>query len=156
MLVFVVVQFYVFPAMDKRERLKNSIRAKTLVHGQMLALQSEYEAITQKARLSKNRVAKRQQGFTLFSFLDRLAGETKLKDRIAYMKPSTAVQKNTEIKISRVEMKLQAITAKQLAEYLHRVETSENIIMVARLSISKTGKPEGFIDAVLQVETFEI
>jgi len=122
----------------------------------MLALRSEYEAITQKAHLSKSRFAKRQKGFTLFSFLDRLAGETGLKDDIIYMKPSTSVQKNSPIKLSKVEMKLQAITLKQLAAYLYRVETSENVVTVKRLSISKTGKQKEFIDAVLQVETFEI
>ena len=156
--VFVLVQFYVFPLIDMRKRLKSNIRIKTHMLGQMLALQSEYEAITRKARLSNSRVAKRQKGFTLFSFLDMLAGETKVKDHITYMKPSTSTQKNSPIKISKVEMKLQAITVKQLAAYLHRVETSKNIVTVKRLSISKTGKEkeEGFIDAVLQVETFEI
>ena len=66
--VFVLVQFYVFPLIDNRKRLKSNIRIKTHMLGQMLALQSEYEAITRKARLSKSRVAKRQKGFTLFSF----------------------------------------------------------------------------------------
>jgi len=35
------------------------------------------------------------------------------------------------------------------------VETSKNMVYVKRLSISKTGKLEGFVDAVLQVETVE-
>jgi hypothetical protein len=53
-------------------------------------------------------------------------------------------------------MKLQAVTMKQLAAYIHRVETSNNMVTVKRLSISKKGKQEGFINAVLQVETIEI
>jgi hypothetical protein len=36
------------------------------------------------------------------------------------------------------------------------VETSKNIVRIKKLSISKTGKQEDFIDAVLQVETSEI
>ena len=122
----------------------------------MAALRSEYDAITRKAHLSKSRFAKRQKGFTLFSFLDKLAGETGIKANITYMKPSTSAQKTSPIKLSKVEMKLQTITIKQLAAYMHRVETSESTVSIKRLSISKTGKQEGFIDAVLQVETFEI
>ena len=34
-------------------------------------------------------------------------------------------------------------------------ETSKNMVHIKRLSISKTGKQEGFVDAVLQVETVE-
>jgi general secretion pathway protein M len=71
------------------------------------------------------------------------------------MKPSTTVQKNSSYKISQVEMKLQSITLQQLTAYLHMVETSKNMVNIKRLSISKTGKQEDYINAVLQVETFE-
>jgi general secretion pathway protein M len=71
------------------------------------------------------------------------------------MKPSTTVQKNSPYKVSQVEMKLQGLTLQQLTTYLYMVETSKNMIYVKRLSIVKTGKQEGFIDAVLQVETVE-
>jgi len=36
------------------------------------------------------------------------------------------------------------------------VETSRNMIYINKLSILKTGKEKGFVDAVLQVETSEI
>ena len=71
------------------------------------------------------------------------------------MKPSTTVQKNNSYKISQVEMKFKDLTLEQLTTYLHMVETSKNMVSIERLSISKTGKQEGFIDAVLQVETVE-
>lgn len=72
------------------------------------------------------------------------------------MKPSTSVQKDSPFKISQVEMKLKGLTLEQLISYLYNVETSKNMITIKKLSISKTGKQEGFIDAVLQVETTEI
>jgi len=52
-------------------------------------------------------------------------------------------------------MKLQGLTLQQLTSYVHMVETSKNMVNIKRLSISKTGKQAGFIDAVLQVETAE-
>ena len=72
------------------------------------------------------------------------------------MKPSTSAQKNSPYKISQVEMKLQGITLRQLTTYLHMVELSKNMVYIKKLSILKTGKPKGFVDAVLQVETTEM
>ncbi len=53
-------------------------------------------------------------------------------------------------------MKLQGLSMKQLSPYLYKVETSKNSVFVRRLSITKKGKEEGFIDVILQVETYEI
>jgi len=154
--LFVLIQFIVFPTVDKREHLKRTLQVKTKILEEMIALKSEYDAINKKTDLSKVHFARREKGFTLFSFLDKLTGEAGIKDHITYMKPSTSVQKNSPYKISKVEMKLQGLTLQQLTSYLHMVETSKNMVRIKRLSISKTGKQEGFIDAVLQVETSEI
>ncbi|MGD2030425.1 MAG: type II secretion system protein GspM [Desulfobacterales bacterium] len=153
--LFVVFQFIVFPSLDKRERLNRTLKAKTDILEKMTALQSEYNTLKQRTELSKSRFAKRDAGFTLFSFLDKLSGKAGIKNHVTYMKPSTSVQKNSPFKISQVEMKLQGLTLQQLTSYLHMVETSSNMVNIKRLSISKTGKIENLIDAVLQVETAE-
>ena len=153
--LFVLLQFIIFPSFDKRKGLKRVLRAKTDMLEEMTALKSEYNTIKKRTELSKLRFEKREKGFTLFSFLDKLTGKAGIKNHVIYMKPSTSVQKNSPFKISQVEMKLQGLTLKQLTSYLHMVETSKNMVNIKRLSISKTGKQEGFIDAVLQVETAE-
>ncbi|MBW2556557.1 MAG: hypothetical protein JRE07_06575, partial [Deltaproteobacteria bacterium] len=122
---------------------------------EMIALKSEYSAINQSANLSRMRLENRKKDFTLFSFLDRLTGVAGIKERVTYMKPSTSVQKDSPYKISQVEMKLQSLTLEQLTTYLHMIETSKNMVYIKRLSILKTGKQEGFIDAVIQVEAVE-
>lgn len=153
--LFILIQFVIFPFLDKSERLKRTLQAKTKSLGEIILLKTEYETIKKNFELSKISVATREKGFSLFSFLDTLAGETGIKDQITYMKPSTSAQKNSPYKISLVEMKLQAITLEQLIAYLHRVETSENMVNVKRISITKTTSPEGFINTVLKVETIE-
>jgi general secretion pathway protein M len=52
-------------------------------------------------------------------------------------------------------MKLDNITLEQLAKYLYGVETSKNIVMVKKVSISKQEKKQGLINVILQVETVE-
>jgi general secretion pathway protein M len=154
--IFLIVTFIVEPFLSKTDQLKNSLHDKTVMLEQMRQLQSEYGALTQKTEVSKALFSRRQKGFKLFSFLDQLAGKTGIKDHISYMKPSTKVQKNSLYKISRVEMKLDAITLKQLTAYLYGVETSRNMVDIKRISISKKDKKQGLLTAVLQVETVEI
>ena len=154
-LVFIIIQFIVFPSFDREKRLKRELQAKSEALREMIVLKSDYGEIEKRTHASSVRFANREKGFTLFSFLDRLTGEARIKEYVTYMKPSTTVQKNSPYKVSQVEMKLQGLTLQQLTAYLYMVETSKNMIYVKRLSIVKTGKQEGFIDAVLQVETVE-
>lgn len=153
--LFVLIQFVLLPLFERSERLQRQILVKTDALQKMRALTVEYEAIRKEAEVMKMHFAEREKGFSLFSFLDRLAGEANIKSHITYMKPSTATKKKVPFKTSMVEMKLQAVTMKQLTSYLHMIETSKNAVTLSTVSISRTSKPEGFIDAVLNVETFE-
>lgn len=121
----------------------------------MQILKTEYETLNRQNDLSKINFNRRDRGFTLFSFLDRLSGQAGIKDHITYMKPSTAGSKDNAYKLSQVELKLKAVNLKQLASYLYMIETSKNMIFVKRLSVTQSSKPEGFIDVIMQVETYE-
>ena len=69
------------------------------------------------------------------------------------MKPSTG--KGTgPFKESMVEMKLEAITMKQLVDTLYRVEASGGLIVIKRISITGNKKETGYLDAIFQVLTF--
>ena len=154
--LFLVAIFVVEPFLSGLDQRKRNLQAKAVMLEEMERLQAEYATLTEKAAVSKSRFSQRQRGFTLFSFLERLAGDAGIKDRISYMKPSKKVQKNNRYKISRVEMKLEAITLEQLTKFLYDVETSENMVDINKVAISKTEKTQGLINAVLQVETIEI
>lgn len=151
--LFVILQFVVSPFLSKKDRLQRTVQAKTKTLENILAVKSEYDLVRKKAESMGSWFNKREKNFTLFSFLDELAGKAEIKDHISYMKPSTTIQKNSHYNISMVEMKLQGITLNQLILYVHMVETSKNMVQIKRLSISKTKKQEGFINTVLQVET---
>jgi general secretion pathway protein M len=154
-ILFILIQFVIFPSIDKRRRLKRTIQVKENLLLEMINLKSDYDAVEKRTSLAKVNFENREKDFTLFSFLDSLTGKARIKEYVTYMKPSTTVQKNNSYKISQVEMKFKGLTLEQLTTYLHMVETSKNMVRIERLSISKTGKQEGFVDAVLQVETVE-
>jgi len=154
--LFLIATFIVEPFFSGLDQRKRNLQAKAVMLEEMRRLQSEYGTLTEKAEVSKSRFSQRQKGFTLFSFLDRLAGDAGIKDRISYMKPSKKVQKDSRYKVSQVEMKLEDITLEQLTKFLYGVETSKNMVDINKLAISKTEKTQGLINAVLQVETIEI
>jgi len=154
--VFLIVQFIIAPIISKTEQKKKNLQTKSVMLEQMRQWQAEYEGLTQKANLSQSHFRDRPSGFSLYAFLNRLAAEAQIKDRITNMKPTKKVQKNSPYKLSRVEMKLDAITLEQLTNYLYKVETSKNMVEVKKISISKKDKKQRLISAVLQVETFEL
>jgi general secretion pathway protein M len=154
--VFLVVQFIVEPILNKTEQRRKALQTKAEMLNQMRQWQAEYDTLMQTANLSKSRFSNRQKGFSLYSFLNQLAGSAGIKDRITNMKPTKKVQKNSPYKLSQVEMKLEGVTLEQLTNYLHRVETSNNMADIKKISITKKDKKQGLITAVLQVETVEI
>ena len=154
--LFLVLQFIVFPIVGKRDRLKAEIKNKTVALSEIRKLKAEYEALTQSARGTENQLKQRNRGFTLFSFLDTLAGKSGIKQNIEYMKPSTANLKNSAYALSIVELKMQALSMEQLVNYLHGVENSDQQVWISRMSISKDEKNPGLIGAVMQVETYQL
>lgn len=153
--LFLVLQVIVFPLFEKRSQMRKAIAGKKKTLREMMVMKADYEALKQKSQLSNLRVKKRDPDFTLFSFLDTLAGTAGVKGNISYMKPSTVNQPNSNLKKSLVEMKLQDITVEQMTTLLYGIETSENMVVIKRLSITKKGKEESFISVVMQVETME-
>lgn len=154
--VFLVLQLIVFPFMDRKELQNRRLAVKTKEFKEIQILKAEYDTIRQQADRARRSITQRQGGFTLFSFLDRLAGETGLKDNIAYMKPSTSGVDNSPFKLSIVETKLQSVTMEQLTAYIYRIETSPNMVRLKRLSITRKGKEQAYLDAVLLAEAYQI
>ncbi|MDD3993519.1 MAG: type II secretion system protein GspM [Desulfobacteraceae bacterium] len=151
-----MIELVISPLADRIRRLDRTLAAETDALAEMQRLKARYDRLRSEAASQKERMGRRQAGFTLFSFLDSAAGEAQLKDRIAYMKPSTDPVKDTPYRLSRVEMKIQDVSLPELVAFLHRVETAPEAMTVKRLSITQTGKEEKWIEAVLQVETFEL
>ena len=154
--LFLIAVLIVEPFLSRTAAMRNSLQAKADMLGEMQKLQFEYNAMKQQATVSKSRFQGRQKGFSLYSFMDRLAGESGIKDQITRMKPTVSVQKDSPYKLSRVEMKLEAVTLEQLTNYLYGVETSRNMVNIKKISITKNNKTQGLLTVVLQAETVEL
>ncbi len=153
--LFIIVQLIIMPLVHKRSKLIRNIESKKQSISEMVVLKAQYDEISKNAGKFNTRLGIRPKNFTLFSFLDELAGKAGVKDNIINMKPKTTSQAGSKFKKSVVEMKLQGITTEQLTTFLHGVESSKNMIYVKRVSVSKKGIKDETISVVLQVETIE-
>ncbi len=85
LLAFILIRLVIYPFFSHTERLKRSLEVKSAMLAEMRQLQARYLAINRKSKMSMARFRQRPKDFTLFSFLDRLAGEAGVKDHISYM-----------------------------------------------------------------------
>jgi len=151
--LFIMFQFVLSPFLEAKEKIKRSIQSKEKALKELVSLSSEYGALKKGSVDIKKTLALRSKNFTLFSFLEKQASQSKVKPNIKYMKPSTSTD-NGPYSESSVEMKLENITLKQLVEYLHLVESPENLVRIKRISIKQSkGSPE-YLTALMQLATF--
>lgn len=151
--LFLLIRFVVVPISGQQGRLEQTLADKKEMLQQMIAIQKEAADVNHKLRDAKTGLDGRDKDFTLFSFLDRLAGEAGVKDAITDMKPSMEESENGSYRLSLVEMKLEAVSLENLVSYIHKIETPQSMVFVKRLSISRQEKDIGGVDAVMQVVT---
>ncbi len=152
--LFLLLEFVLLPFFETRRRLQRGIKAKEEGLQEMVALSNTYRARKKAYREIALALSRRNKGFTLFSFLDRAAGEARVKDHVKYMKPSDS-EGTGPYKESMVEMKLENITLTQLVDYLHRIESEKDLVSIKRISIKTNRKSSVYLDAVLQVITLK-
>jgi len=152
--IFFLLQFFVFPFFEKRKRIQRGLRAKEEGLKQVVRLASEFRTYQKGPQSVKQSLAGRKPRFTLFSFLEESGRKVGVKAHIKYMKPSIS-SGTGPYKESMVEMKIEAITLEQLVRYLYRVESANDLVKIKRISISENKKEKGYLDAVMQVITFQ-
>ncbi len=151
--LFLLFRFVLIPLVGQQGRLDQTLAGEKEKLREMLVLQKDVLEADRKMDNTMTGLGRRAANFTLFSFLDRLAGEAGVKDTITYMKPSTEDMETGNNKLSLVEMKLEAVGLESLVDYLYRIETASGMVFVKRLSISRHEKEGGGVDAVMQVVT---
>jgi general secretion pathway protein M len=152
--IFLVFQLLIFPLWDTRQKTLNSIRVNEKVLKEMSVLGAEYSVLKERAAAVQQVLASRPQDFTLFSYLEKKAGEIQLKPNIKYI--NTLKGSVTEVyEESSVEMKLDSMTMKQLTDFLYLAESPKDFVMISKISINKMKESPEYLTATIQVTTFQ-
>ena len=148
LLVFVLLQFVVFPLVDGRAKLNKRLATREKAVAEMRLFQERFQKLSSKSGALVSSLANREPGFSLFSFLEQSAADSDVKEQIAYMKPSETTE-SEQFKQSQVEMKLQAVSLEKLVQFLEQVESPERLVGVDKLTIQDNTKEAGTLDVTL-------
>lgn len=152
--VFIVVQFVLYPLFDQRSRLQKRLVSKEKALSEMQLLQHQFQQLNKQSGSMADMLDQREQGFSLFAFLEKNADESEVKEHITYMKPSES-QEGEQFAQSRVEMKLQGVSLEQLLTFIEKVESPPHLVGIAKVSIQENTKEPGSLDATLVVVSVE-
>lgn len=153
LLLFFVYQLLVSPYIEARSRLQNSVQQRQEDLEQIKKLRQDYLLVKKREGGIRDRLAKRPRDFALFSYVERMAGQAKIKDAIQYMKPSVTTG-DGPLQESLVELKLQETTLEGLVNFLKLVESPDNVVSLRRIAIQESGKTKGYIDVTMQIVTY--
>ncbi|WP_028583027.1 type II secretion system protein GspM [Desulfogranum mediterraneum] len=150
LLLFVLLQLFLFPLLEKRGRLQGAISSREKQLAEMVELEQRYQDFSRKNQSLAKLLEQRDKGFSLFSFVESSAADSGVKGNIAYMKPAE-ISDNELLEQSFVEMKLQAISIVQLVSFLEKIESPRQVVGIRRVSIQENSKAEGTLDVTVQI-----
>jgi general secretion pathway protein M len=121
---------------------------------ELRTMQQEYQR--QKSVVDTiNNQLKKQQNFAIFSRLEEFAGQTGIRNKILYMKPTVSTPSEVYNEES-VEIKMEGVTLDQLVRYLHQVENSPQLLKIKRLEIKPRFDNRQILTATFRVSAFTL
>jgi len=148
----IVFQIFISGGIRRIKTLRRIIAEKENELDQMREMCAEYNKIEEEMRDVSKRLAKRDEDFAIFSFLEQTATDLKIRGNIAYMKPSFS-SLGEDYSESIVEVKLNDVTLNQINKYLFEIEKSGNLLNIKRLDIKTDPQNTEYLDIVFEVST---
>ena len=154
LMLFVLLQFIVFPLLDGRAKLTKRLMVREKAVAEMRLLQAQYQKIGQRTGSLATLLAQRDPEFSLFSFLEEKSAASEVKELIAYMKPSKSTE-HDQFRQSQVEMRLQGVGLAKLVAFLGQVEAPDQLVAIEKIAIQDNSKEEGTLDVTLTVMSID-
>lgn len=154
--VFFGYQLVIAPVFEKRQTLTQVLHQKQTALEEMVLLQQQYTSVSSSFDTRAQALADREKGFSLFAFLDFQAQQSGVKTNVAYMQPFSKEIENASYTIETVKFKLAEVYLKELVDFLHRIESSDNGVAITALSLNKTGTNKEKLDAIIEAQTLMV
>ena len=151
--VFLTVQFFYLPLVDRKQALERILAAEQDAAVQMADLRDRYLAAVRNMDSGQTFLAARPREFTLFSFLDSQAEKSGVKKNIEYMRPFSQDTDDGPYRVSKVRLKLNNLYLTDFIDFLTGVETADSGVVVTSLSLVRTKDPAALLEVVLEAQT---
>jgi general secretion pathway protein M len=149
-----LVQLIIVPYFEARQKVRSAIVAGEKSLRELTTLGAEYGILRQRSEEIRRASERRPPGFTLFSYLEKRAGEAAVKTNIRSLSP-LVLAPTGGYEETAAEMKLDKLTMKQLTDFLYQVESPEEMIRVRRITIAKMKESPEYLSALIQVSTYQ-
>jgi len=154
-LALLLAQFLLFPLLEAKKTVSRAIKSNEKILGEMVLLSAEYRGLKQHGEGIQRALAQRSSDFTLFSHLERVAGEAGVKANIKYINASKGSASGPYEELP-VEIKLEKITLKQLTDFFYILESPQDLIRIKKLVVSKMKENPEYLAAQIQAVTFQL
>lgn len=138
------------PARDRIHTLERVIPEKQAQLRDLQTKSTQYLALRAEFAQAKTRLASPNPDFELLPFLETTIERHELAKHVAKMESDT-LQPQAESAEVVVTIELREISLKQLIDFLSDVETSESVVRIGSLHISKNPKSDTLLDSTVGV-----
>ena len=135
---------------ERRQLLAAQITASERDLAEMASLRDRYARLRADHDAVERTVGAGGADFSLFSYLEGVSREVLTPDRVSAMNPSTRTV-NDDLQQEEVEMRLAAVSLRDLVRLLYRVEKSDLALLVSRLQMKKRFDQPYVFDATVVV-----
>ncbi|MBI5207709.1 MAG: type II secretion system protein M [Candidatus Firestonebacteria bacterium] len=146
LIIFIFYQYILLPLNRKSDEIDVNILARETDLLKMMELKSEYLNIIQKKKKSHENLNNKKEDFAIFSYLEKLAIDAGIKEKIDHMKPITG-KTNKMYEEDSVEVRLKGVSLGSLISFLYNIEHQNNLIKITQIHV----KPREIDTAVLDV-----
>jgi general secretion pathway protein M len=155
-IVFVVAVlawvFILSPLWEAKAKMEKSILSNSRKLAEMVRMDEAFA--DQEAQISRIKtVLSTRRDFTLFSYLEKKAVATRVKGSIRQMN-SMQGTKSASFEESLIDLKLDRLTIRQLAEFLYQVESPDEMIRIKRITIDKMKESPEYVSAQILVASY--
>jgi len=155
-LVLLAVSLWIVrPILGRRNKLAVKIEQSEKRFQELINLERLYQEMQAESGRIESSLSQRSKDFTLFAFLEGLAGRDGIKGQIEFMRPSVK-QLSDKHQEEQVEMRFKGVTLERLIPYLYHIETAPEQVRISRLTIRPQQRNPSQLEVSLVVVTRKV
>ncbi|HLB02588.1 MAG TPA: hypothetical protein VJM77_05595 [Nitrospiria bacterium] len=146
--------FLVSPFVDRLRMLDRLTIQKEKEIVELSQLREQYLILQRKISAVEGRIAKSEEGFSLFSYLEGISVKNQVKDRIVFIRPQPS-QVFGDYREIAVEVKVENVTLAQVVNLLDAIQGSPQFLRIKRAQFKTRYNDPRLLDGTFVVSSYE-
>jgi Tfp pilus assembly protein PilO len=143
-------QVFVRPALSRTKTLKRVVSEKREKLADLLTKSKEYNSLQKQLEQLHKTIANQQKDKKMLSLIEGIQRDNGLSKNVVSMTPTTIAISDI-YKKTNVEIKYEAVTWKQMTEFLLKIKSSDILIGIRSLEIKRSMQDMDSLDFVIQL-----